>query len=62
MVALSNYVELGSWTSPCEAHPWTGPGCPLIVWASETFGANPDFKASFITASVSDFHHSPAPN
>ena len=55
-------LEFGFWTLPCEAQPWTGPGWPLIVWALETFGAKPDFKASFITASVSDFHHSPKPN
>jgi len=33
-----------------------------MVCASETFGANPDFNASFIMASVSDFHHSPEQN
>lgn len=31
-----------------------------MVWASDTFGAKPDFWASSITASTSDFHHSPA--
>lgn len=36
----------------------TAPGKPLMVWASETFGARPELKASFMTASVSDFHHS----
>lgn len=30
-----------------------------MVCASETFGASPDFVASLITASTSDFHHSP---
>lgn len=34
------------------------PERPLIVWASETFGANPDLRAALITFSVSDFHHS----
>lgn len=38
----------------------TGPGRPLMVWASEIFGANPVCVAWFITASVSAFHHSPA--
>lgn len=37
-----------------------GPGWPLIVWASETLGAMPKLIASSITASTSDFHHSPA--
>jgi len=50
--------------SGLQVLPWdgqleTGPGCPLIVWASETLGANPEFRASLTTASVSDFHHSP---
>jgi hypothetical protein len=44
---------------PCVEQLETVPGRPLMVWASETFGANPDLRASLITASVSDFHHSP---
>lgn len=44
---------------PCVEQLATFPGSPLIVWESETFGANPDFRASLMIASVSDFHHSP---
>lgn len=43
---------------PVEEQFGLRPGYPLIVWASETFGARPDFIASLITSSVSDFHHS----
>lgn len=45
---------------PCDLQLGTGPGRPFIVCASETLGANPDLSASSITASTSDFHHSPA--
>ncbi|RWW03265.1 hypothetical protein GW17_00033589 [Ensete ventricosum] len=41
-----------------EEQPERGPAWPLMVWASDTLGARPEFRASFITASVSDFHHS----
>jgi hypothetical protein len=38
---------------------YSGPGSPLIVYASETFGPPPVCMAWLITASVSTFHHSP---
>ena len=44
---------------PCDGQFGTRPGWPLMTWASETLGAKPDFNASLITFSVSDFHHSP---
>ena len=56
-------IEVKSSTTyiPCveQLATETVPGSPLMVWASETFGANPDLRASLITSSVSDFHHSP---
>lgn len=41
---------------------YNGPGSPLIVYASETFGPFPVWRASLITASGSTFHHSPITN
>lgn len=45
---------------PLAEQLYNGPGRPLIVYASETFGPPPVCKAWLITASVSTFHHSPA--
>lgn len=53
-------ISLCNLSLPCDEQLESGPGWPLIVWASDTFGAKPDFRASLITASTSDFHHSPA--
>lgn len=47
------------WLVPWEEQLGKGPGKPLMVWASETFGGRPDFVAWFTTASTSAFHHSP---
>jgi hypothetical protein len=44
---------------PLAEQLYSGPGSPLIVYASETFGPPPVCRAWLITASESTFHHSP---
>lgn len=45
---------------PLEEQLYKSPGRPLIVYASDTFGPPPVWRAWLITASGSAFHHSPA--
>lgn len=45
--------------SPLAEQLYKGPGRPLMVKASEIFGAPPDCNAWLMTVSVSAFHHSP---
>jgi hypothetical protein len=44
---------------PLEEQLYNGPGRPLMVYASETLGPAPVWRAWVITASGSTLNHSP---